>query len=289
MQNTKTYPGSIFNPEWEISETKWRVSLCKKAHITGEDPEHAFLVIQTHNKLCKREILYDDNRKDKGEPGFAIVKSANRYFIDKESLEEQFREMIWRETTSLSTIANIAHKTWLVDHVKVEGLLLDIEADAKNPPKFSIYGNTSVLKDEEYKSRTSDAKMLGFSSAALSCLFIIRNTLLPNPIVTVDRTALAVQAGWVTASAAMGFMADYQHSRERFKAHNCATWCVEKLNKLGVEAITRDLESKVTDNIAYVTGLHVYTDEDDKAMSTAILTNGVKNRITRPCNELNRS
>ncbi len=292
MQSTKAYPASILNPELEITETNWALSYCVKGHVTKEEPEHVFLIMQSHNRLFKREVCYDGERAKLGESGFAIVKSAQRYFVDKESLEEEFNAIVWEHNKdgsltieeSLALSSNIRHKTWVVDSTKIQDLLEDIAKDAKNPPRFFLYGNESMMERGEFAERKKKVLVTG---AICSAVMLYLGTMIVRsgyghafPIWPLVSGAGVGSAYEMTKSflsnetmTILPHLAPATHGK-----HSCATWAKEKVNALGIPEIDKDLKSLWTDNVIFVPSFRVPMTSQDISTISAGLAGAAKNK-----------
>lgn len=259
---------SIFNPEISITAEHWAVSFAKHSRDVGkENSHHGILIIQSDNRLYRREVLPNGTNTSMCQ----LIKDT-RMWTTPVNFENQVKLLIWKDEDSQAPMSEIAHRTWSITAEQGKALLNDIEKDKDNPPPFYLGGDSSLFKPQEIGDRVCGAKMLGGGIAALSCLSLLRNTLLPNPIVIVDKTFFVAQVTAVTAISSIGFFADPK--KPDSKAHNCATWCVEKLTNLNIPEINKDLRAHFTDKFAYVTGLHISVDEADRAKAQELLIKG---------------
>jgi len=274
--NTKT---SIFNPEMEISDDKWGVSFVKHSSLIskkeGGMQEHGFLIIQAPDMLYRKEILYNPMK-----PGYAKVKTGQRSVRGDEDLELQMNSLIWDDEDTSFTVANLGHNTWLVSKSQALELASDIESDKTKEIKFSIHGVASILKDGEYQERVSQMKwafsgMLLVHTPALLATIGMTATAPISPLLPILFVTSNVCSATFAAGARDDNYFDPTPYKERFKAHNCATWCVEKLTNLNIPMINKDLGFHFTDKFAYVTGLHIPADSLDKNFAQGILLGGM--------------
>jgi hypothetical protein len=253
---------SIFNPEITITDEHWAVSFVKHSHESkseenDHEAEHAFLVIQAHNKLYRREIFHNGNK-----PGMSIVNIDTRSWATPEAFQEQVNQLIWEDEDTELTPTDTGHLTWSITSEQGNKLLDDIKKDKKNPPKYYLRGNTSVFKPGEREERALRTSLLG--GFHLSLCF------------TGGGTPAGVFSLLASAAALMGVSAfTGEVDEEKNIAHNCATWCVEKLTNLNIPEINKDLTLHFSDKLAYVTGIHVHKDAADKLEAQRILVRQV--------------
>jgi len=266
---------SIFNPDIHITADKWAVSYVMHNHNTFER-EHAFLVVQTPTTFFKKEIYYDDNN-----PGFARIEEDERAIINASKLHPQFNLLLWKSSSTKYTINDISHRTWLLTSDQVHEMFADIEADVANPPRFSLYGVASILKKGEFEERKMHSAFLASGILVTTGIsHVLGNDPIPLGIMAFNALAL----GTSNLFSENGFFQGFDY-RERFKAHNCATWCVEKLTNLNIPHINKELGFNFADKFAYVTGLHLGKDDAEKQFAAALLLEGAKGRCEKAKNE----
>jgi hypothetical protein len=279
MQTTKTYTNSILSPELEITETKWALSYCMKGHVTGQEPDHIFLIIQTDEELYKREVCYDQERADLGESGFAIVRSKETAYTSR-TLDKYFNKIVWEDEKnklhvdeSLAITSNVRHKTWLVDSAKIQSLLEDIDKDAATPPKFFLLGNTSVLERNEFSNRVRNLAIGVGLLALVHTVHTIDGQEIPTgPLLLAMATCYSFDA----ANTLLG-------GKTRHGKHSCATWAKEKLNALEISEIDRDLENIWTDRIAYIPSFHMEGTPEDAPGTREFLEGRAKGQLKKMC------
>lgn len=277
MENKVTLSptASIFNPGITITHEHWAVSFIKHSRDTNEEnSHHGILILQADNKLYRREILPNPADTTK-----AKVRKDTRMWDCDEEFESQVKQLIWQDDDTKATIDEIAHLTWSIEAAQGLELLADIEKDCVNPPKFFIGGNTSVFRSRNHRESIDCSVYTAEVTAAFSCLYLIRQACLPdNPVV--DGALIAGQAIFSVTTASIAFFTGERKDPD-LKAHNCATWCVEKLTRLNIPAINKDLGSHFADKFAYVTGLHISVDEADRARAQALLVHGAKSSASK--------
>jgi len=277
---------SIFNPELKVSDDAWCLSFAKHSYkAINAQIEHGFLVIQAPNKLYRREIIYNHSK-----PGFAKVLADTRMWESDEEFPSQVSALIWKDENEDQNMGLVAHHTWVITKAQGLQLLEDIKKDVSNPPKFFINGDTSLLKEgrlmEHCKSAVAGATALfpiasivGFGSAS-KFVEILEGTryIVGDPI-----PPLAAKVGLYLTAAIYSSML-YAGVKETDRLiydpqHNCATWCVEKLTNLNIPHINQDLDFQCTDLLAYVTGLHISTDQADKDESKKTLRKQITHKV----------
>ncbi len=254
---------SVLNPELSITRDKWTVSVVKKQDGTqppGVTSMHTFIVIQSHNILDRRDLWRSiTNKKD------ATITSDTRYYHCAETLQVQFNLLIWGEAKTKYTVANLAHKTWSIDRNKAEELLNDIDQDIENPPKFDIAGNLSYFKKDEIPQRLSNSMTANMLSLPIYAGIIgsVASTLMGSSKPITQNISLFVKAvGACSVYAAGATIAGYiaplspPADGDQRPAHNCISWAHEKVNKLNIEEISKDLRPHYADSFACMPDSH---------------------------------
>lgn len=254
---------SIFNPEITITDDKWAVTYAMHNHNTDER-EHAFLAIQSPTTLFKKELYYNADK-----PGFARVEEDERVIVSADKLNQQVNLLLWKSSNPKFTMKDLSHKTWLVDQKQVQEMFTDIQADCTNPPRFSIYGVASILKKDEYQERKLTAGFMMSGIGVVYCLGVAMGDPVPLAVAAMNMAAV----GGSTMLSENGLMQAFDY-KDRYKAHNCGTWCVEKLTNLNIPTINKDLGTHFTDKFAYVTGLHLGKDDVEKYFGAGVLLGG---------------
>jgi len=266
---------SIFNPEITITEDQYAVSFVRNeiGTVHTSMSQHGFLVIQAPNMLYRKEILYDADDN----PGFAIVIEDERSVTSPEKLQAQFNLLIWKNIKTAYTLANLGHHTWSISKEQCLELFADIDKDISNPPKFFIHGNYSVIKPGDFEKRVK------YTTGLVGSNVVLQSCLLLSAPAAVTLPAIAF-ASTITSVSALGFFLLTELNPNINKAHNCGTWCVEKLTNLNIPAINKDLGLHFTDIFSYVTGIHIHANIVDAEKAHELLTKGIKKEAYRKLN-----
>lgn len=276
---------SIFNPDITITDEHWAVSFAKHSHASRpNEAEHGILIIQSHNKLYRREIFPSQE-----DANMCMVKQDTRLWDSPQEFERQVKQLIWKNPRTNLTPADLGQFTWSITSDQGMELLNDIEKDCETPPRFFLGGDTSLFKPREVRNRCASALASnilsvpistlvgGISGAAMVSLAGIP-TGLPEPVSVpplIVNGIVCVAATTYLYMTGGALIDEGNYSRH----HNCATWCVEKLTNLNIPAINKDLGFHFTDVFAYVTGLHVHKDAADKAATQALMLKLTTNKV----------
>jgi hypothetical protein len=281
MQTKLNLTHSVFDENIDINETQHAVSFCKlsaKSMINSKvTSHHAFILLQEPNALYRKEIGVEAD-----EVTCRVVQNTRFIFKDAQ-VEGQLKSILWGDENAQWTIDQVGQKTWAISSEKAAELIASINLDIANPPKYAVVGNTSLLKTAELKDRDERGRFLSYLGLGFGALAtgIMGAPIVPGSAIVAPAMGMGVFTGTILTGSVLGGMAGFcmPTDQDKFKAHNCATWCVEKLTNLKIPEINQDLGITYTDMFAYVTGLHIPANEEDKKVTIEILKSNVINTI----------
>jgi hypothetical protein len=279
MQTKYNLTHSIFDANIAINETQNAVSYCKlsKYSSQGVPSQHAFLLIQEPNAIYRKEIGVAD--------GICKVKENTRFLIKDSYVERQVKSILWGDENSEYEIdKEVGHKTWAISSEKVSELFASIKLDIINKIPYEVVGDTSVFKPKELKERQQRSGYASYFGLAAGSLItgIMGAPIVPGSVAIGPAIGAGVFVGTIVGTSALASTAVFCMPTDvaKFKAHNCATWCVEKLSKLNIPEITKDLEITYSDLCVYVTGLHIPANENDRVDTVDLVKGAVSNAVS---------
>lgn len=126
---------SIINPDFFINKDSWVVSLVRKPE--GENPEHAFLIVEGANSFGRGIIKRYDLFMDKDNSPKAVIVIKESGLLKEAERQNYFNSMLKEE--------DIVAKTWKITDGQAEQLDTAATNDKKNPPDYQMSGNKSLI------------------------------------------------------------------------------------------------------------------------------------------------
>ncbi len=134
---------STVDPRIPITYYHWVVSIMRKPY--GDNPEHAFLVLEGINKAGKGVLKRYDLVENRTNPEYADILDRSLDDVDPEQMGLVFRRDLMKQAT-------FYHQSWSISYEKVQILIEDVDGDKRKRIEYCMSGSESLYAKSSYNN-----------------------------------------------------------------------------------------------------------------------------------------